>query len=112
MIRVNYIQRRDNTRKKKEVAGIEAAYEFVEDVENKMSKIGDVIRGMDKRMSYNLRLVGSVIASDFKELDQMKKEDEAQNAEPKAAPEETKNDQPELNAGEVDQKKKENCQSR
>lgn len=49
----------------------------MEDVENKMSKIGDVIRGMDKRMSYNLRLVGSVIASDFKELDQMKKEDEA-----------------------------------
>jgi len=65
-----------NPRKKKEVAGIEAAYEFVEDVENKMSKIGDVIRGMDKRMSYNLRLVGSVIASDYKELDQMKKEDE------------------------------------
>jgi archaellum component FlaC len=58
-----------NPKKKKEVAGIEAAYEFVEDVENKMSKIGDVIRGMDKRMSYNLRLVGSVIASDFKELD-------------------------------------------
>lgn len=53
-----------NPKKKKEVAGIEAAYEFVEDVENKMSKIGDVIRGMDKRMSYNLRLVGSVIASE------------------------------------------------
>ena len=53
--------------KKNEVAGIEAAYEYVDDVEKKMSKIGAVIRGMDKRMSYNLRLVGSVISSDFKE---------------------------------------------
>jgi hypothetical protein len=53
--------------KKAEVAGIEAAYEFVDDVEKKMSKIGDVIRGMDKRMSYNLRLFGSVISSDFKQ---------------------------------------------
>lgn len=54
-------------KKKGQVEGIEAAYEFVEDVEGKMSKIGHVIRGMDKRMSYNLRLVGSVITSDYNE---------------------------------------------
>ena len=62
----------ESDKKKNEVAGIEAAYEFVEDVESKMSKIGDVIKGMDKRMSYNLRLVGSVIASDFQQISQPK----------------------------------------
>ena len=41
-----------------------------------MSQIGVVIKGMDKRLSYNLRLVGSVISSDYKELDQMNQEDQ------------------------------------
>ena len=47
--------------KKESVAGVETAYDLVEKVEEKMNKIAMVIRGMDKRMSYNLRLIGSVI---------------------------------------------------
>lgn len=41
--------------------GVEDAYELVEKIEGKMVMIGNVIRGMDKRMSYNLRLMGSII---------------------------------------------------
>lgn len=41
-----------------------------------MNKIANVIRGMDKRMSYNLRLLGSVVVQD--EEDQQKLDDEKQ----------------------------------
>jgi hypothetical protein len=50
-----------NAKKDKSVAGVETAYDLVEKVEDKMNKIAMVIKGMDKRMSYNLRLIGSVI---------------------------------------------------
>ena len=40
---------------------MEDAYDVVERVENKMNKISMVINGMDKRMTYNLRLIGSVV---------------------------------------------------
>ena len=45
----------------KDIAGIEDAYELVDTIENQMSNISNVIKGMDKRMSYNLRLIGSVV---------------------------------------------------
>jgi hypothetical protein len=47
--------------KDKNIQGVEDAYELVEKIEDKMIMIGNVVRGMDKRMSYNLRLMGSVI---------------------------------------------------
>ena len=51
------------TKREKEqgVNGVEDAYELVETIENKMNRIANVIRGMDKRMSYNLRLMGSIM---------------------------------------------------
>lgn len=48
-------------KKDKAIAGVEDAYDLVERVEEKMNKIAMVIKGMDKRMSYNLRLIGSVL---------------------------------------------------
>lgn len=57
----------ENHKKEKTIAGVEDAYDLVEKVEDKMNKIAMVIKGMDKRMSYNLRLIGSVIQP---ELDQ------------------------------------------
>ena len=75
-------------KKVKDIAGVEEAYEFVERIEDKMSKISNVIRGMDKRMSYNLRLIGSVVARDEQEeqeevqrpalMDEQSKQDENQ----------------------------------
>lgn len=56
----------DNQAKKdKNIAGVEDAYDLVERVEDKMNKIAMVIKGMDKRMSYNLRLIGSVMQPEF-----------------------------------------------
>ena len=47
--------------KQKNISGIEDAYELVDTIEQQMSNISNVIKGMDKRMSYNLRLIGSVV---------------------------------------------------
>ena len=47
--------------KEQNINGVEDAYDLVETIENKMNKIANVIRGMDKRMSYNLRLMGSIM---------------------------------------------------
>jgi hypothetical protein len=47
-------------KKEKQGHGVEDAYELVDRVENKMNQIANVLRGVDKRMSYNLRLMGSV----------------------------------------------------
>jgi hypothetical protein len=41
---------------------VDAAYEIVDSIDNKMIQIANVLRGVDKRMSYNLRLVTSVMA--------------------------------------------------
>ena len=54
-------------KKVKDIAGVEEAYEFVERIEKKMNNISSVIRGMDKRMSYNLRLIGSCVAKEERE---------------------------------------------
>ena len=51
----------DKVAKDKNIQGVEDAYELVEKIEDKMVMIGNVVRGMDKRMSYNLRLMGSII---------------------------------------------------
>ena len=40
--------------------GIEQAYELVEKADEKIDNIGIVLRGIDKRMSYNLRMIGSI----------------------------------------------------
>jgi hypothetical protein len=64
-------------KKEKDIQGVEDAYELVDSIEDKMNKIANVIRGMDKRMSYNLRLLGSVVAQD--EEDQQKFEDQKQS---------------------------------
>lgn len=50
-----------NNTKKNFNPGVEDAYELVETIDFKMNQIANVIRGMDKRMSYNLRLIGSVV---------------------------------------------------
>ena len=54
----------DQSPKDKNIQGVEDAYELVEKIEDKMLLIGNVVRGMDKRMSYNLRLMGSLIMPD------------------------------------------------
>lgn len=60
----------ENTGKKdKNIAGVEDAYDLVERVEEKMNKIAVVIKGMDKRISYNLRLIGSVIQPEIEVAD-------------------------------------------
>ena len=51
----------DKKQKEKSITGVEDAYELVDKIEEKMNQIANVIRGMDKRMSYNLRLMGSVL---------------------------------------------------
>lgn len=51
----------DQSPKDKNIQGVEDAYDLVEKIEDKMLLIGNVVRGMDKRMSYNLRLMGSLI---------------------------------------------------
>lgn len=56
-------------KKEKNIAGVEDAYDLVERVEEKMNKIAVVIKGMDKRMSYNLRLIGSVIQPELEPQD-------------------------------------------
>ena len=51
----------EKKQKEKSITGVEDAYELVDKIEEKMSQISNVIRGMDKRMSYNLRLIGSIV---------------------------------------------------
>lgn len=57
--------------KDKNIQGVEDAYDLVEKIEDKMIMIGNVVRGMDKRMSYNLRLMGSLIMPTAQESAQM-----------------------------------------
>lgn len=48
-------------RQRGSMAEIEEAYGIVEKIEKKMTLIAHVVRGIDKRMSYNMRLLGSII---------------------------------------------------
>lgn len=69
----------DKAPKDKNIQGVEDAYELVQKIEDKMIMIGNVVRGMDKRMSYNLRLMGSVIMPSQEQanvLDQRLKEED------------------------------------
>lgn len=43
--------------------GVEQAYELVEKAENKLNDIGIVLRGIDKRISFNSRLIASVTST-------------------------------------------------
>ena len=45
----------------KKMLGIEEAGEMVEDVENQIMNYSNAIKDMDKKMSYNLRLISSMI---------------------------------------------------
>lgn len=47
-------------RKKGTLNTVEDAFSLVATVETKMSEISNVLSSMDKRMAYNLRLIGSV----------------------------------------------------
>ena len=40
---------------------MEDAYEMVDNIEQKVSRMSKAIQTMDKRMSYNIRLIGSII---------------------------------------------------
>ena len=48
--------------KQDEATGVENALDIVERIDNKMQLISQVVRGIDKRMSYNLRLISSVLS--------------------------------------------------
>jgi|ERR1719329_761660 hypothetical protein len=71
--------------KDKNIQGVEDAYDLVEKIEDKMIMIGNVVRGMDKRMSYNLRLMGSLIMPSQQEMSQLNEklnsEDKEEDAE-------------------------------
>jgi conjugal transfer/entry exclusion protein len=45
----------------KKMLGIEEAGEMVEEVENQIMNYSNAIKDMDKKMSYNLRLISSMI---------------------------------------------------
>lgn len=55
--------------KDKNIQGVDDAHDLVEKIEDKMITIANVVRGMDKRMSYNLRLMGSIIMPSHEQLD-------------------------------------------
>jgi hypothetical protein len=57
----------------KKMIGIEEAGEMVEDVENQVMNYSNAIKDMDKKMSYNLRLISSMI------YDQPQKQDGEKN---------------------------------
>ena len=68
--------------KDKNIQGVEDAYDLVEKIEDKMIMIAKVVRGMDKRMSYNLRLMGSIIMpsqEQMEQLDEQLKEEDKQD---------------------------------
>ena len=47
--------------KNKIMHNIEEAYELVDMIEDKMNRVTNTIRGLDKRMSHNNRLLGSLV---------------------------------------------------
>jgi archaellum component FlaC len=49
----------------KENNSVEEAYNLVESIDNRMNRITHAIRGIDKRISYNYRLMGSVVPMDY-----------------------------------------------
>lgn len=68
--------------KDKNIQGVDDAHDLVEKIEDKMITIANVVRGMDKRMSYNLRLMGSIIMpsqEQMEQLDEQLKEEDKQD---------------------------------
>lgn len=60
----------DEIRDKKQeqnVQGPDQAYELVVKAEQKMMNINKCLKGIDKRMSYNSRLIGSIIVTKSQE---------------------------------------------
>lgn len=62
----------DDHSNNKENNSVEEAYNLVESIDNRMNRITQAIRGIDKRISYNYRLMGSVVPIDYAGL--LKKE--------------------------------------
>jgi len=58
----------DDLSNKKEHNSVEEAYNLVESIDNRMNRINQAIRGIDKRISYNYRLIGSVVPIDYQHL--------------------------------------------
>ena len=55
----------DDHSNNKEQNSVEEAYNLVESIDNRMNRINQAIRGIDKRISYNYRLIGSVVPIDY-----------------------------------------------
>ena len=53
----------------KNTYGVEDALENVEKIDQKMKLIAQVIKGMDKRMSFNMRLINLIQNSHEKKID-------------------------------------------
>ena len=79
------LDEKSDTTKKNFNPGVEDAYELVETIDFKMNQIANVIRGMDKRMSYNLRLIGSVVMQNETTNDDSGNNDLSPNDEEKEA---------------------------
>jgi archaellum component FlaC len=58
----------DDMTNNKEQNSVEEAYNLVESIDNRMDRINQAIRGIDKRISYNYRLIGSVVPIDYQHL--------------------------------------------
>ena len=58
----------DGNSNNKENNSVEEAYNLVESIDKRMNRITQTIRGIDKRVSYNYRLIGSVVPIDYLEL--------------------------------------------
>lgn len=58
-------QDEEEVEKKQNVIGVENALQLVEKIDDKMQTISQVVRGIDKRMSYNLRLISAVLGQDM-----------------------------------------------
>jgi len=64
---------------------VEDAFDIVEGVESRMNELQSVVKGIDKRMSYNLRLMGTIILdahSNDKKLPKIKDFTKTTNSEP------------------------------
>ena len=58
--KIDEIKQKKKEQNHMDSVGIEQAYELVEKADEKINNIGIVLRGIDKRMSYNLRMIGSI----------------------------------------------------
>ena len=65
--------------KEKTLIGVEDAFELVDTIEQKVHRMSDAILSMDKRMNYNIRLIGSIIQENEADDNQHTEMDEHDN---------------------------------